>query len=263
MQGLTPLTAPADLAGPWCNSDARTSATLEAVSFVTPALERFFIRTVADCLPLEGNDPELERLCREFIHEEAEHTGAHRKLNTALLAYMQTPPPGLAAVDGLIDIANRRLSLSTRVALVAALEHFTAVLSKSYLRSHGKWQFGCAYARDLFDQHAREEIDHRSVAFDLWRHRGGGSVPVRLVAITSILVVGTVYLGMATPWILHRKNGGSLAATLAGLVSPRPRPDGAGSTLKDLLRYVGRDYHPRQLVDDTMPSTPDPRRNVP
>jgi len=251
MQRLTPLTAPANLAGPWCNEDARTSATLEAVSFVTPALERFFIRTVADCLPLEGNDPELERLCREFIHEEAEHTGAHRKLNTALLDYMKAPPPGLAAVEGLLDSVSRQLSLSTRVALVAALEHFTAVLSKSYLRSHGRLQFGCAYARDLFHQHAREEIDHRSVAFDLWLHRGGGSVPVRLAAITSILVVGAVYLGMAMPWILHRKNGGSIVATLAGLVARRQTPSGAGSTLRDLFRYVRRDYHPQDLIDDT------------
>ncbi|MBI4995437.1 MAG: metal-dependent hydrolase [Rhodocyclales bacterium] len=251
MQGLTPLTAPADLAGPWCNSDARASATLEAVSFVTPALERFFIRTVADCLPLAGNDAELERLCREFIHEEAEHTGAHRRLNSALLTYMKAPPPGLAAVEGLLEFVNRRLSLSTRVALVAALEHFTAVLSKSYLRSHGRWQFGCNYARDLFHQHALEEIDHRSVAFDLWLHRGGGSVPVRLAAIASILMVGAAYLGVATPWILHRKYGGSLAATLGGLLAKRQAPAGAGSTLKDLFRYVRRNYHPQHLIDDT------------
>jgi uncharacterized protein len=250
VQRLTPLTAPADLAGPWCNADARISASLEAVSFVTPALERFFIRTVADCLPLAGNDAELERLCRAFIHEEAEHTGAHRKLNSALLDYMKTPPPGLAAVEGLLDMVNRRLSLSTRVALVAALEHFTAVLSKSYLRSLGNWRFGCAYARDLFHQHACEEIDHRAVAFDLWLHRGGGAMPVRLAAIASILTVGAVYLGMTTPWILHRKNGGHLAATLAGLVAPRQHPAGAGSILKDLLRYVDRNYHPRNLIDD-------------
>lgn len=254
MQRLTPLTAPADLAGPWCNEDARTSATLEAVSFVTPALERFFIRTVADCLPLAGNDPELERLCREFIHEEAEHTGAHRKLNTALLDYMKAPPPGLAAVEGLLDMVNRRLSLSTRVALVAALEHFTAVLSKSYLGSHGRWRFGCAYARDLFHHHALEEIDHRSVAFDLWLHRGGGSVPVRMAAITSILVVGVVYLGLATPWILHRKNGGRLAATLAGLAARQHQPSGTASTFKDILRYLRRDYHPRHLIDETRPN---------
>lgn len=253
MQGLTPLTAPADLAGPWCNDDARTSATLEAVSFVTPALERLFIRTVADCLPLDDGDPELERLCREFIREEAEHTGAHRKLNTALVGYMQAPPPGLAAIERLLDFANRRLSLSTRVALVAALEHFTAVLSKSYLRHQGEWRYGCAYARDLFRQHAREEIDHRSVAFDLWRQRGGGSVPVRIAAITAILVVGAVYLGLATPWILRHKNGGRLAATLAGMVARRHRPTGTGSTLKDLFRYLRRDYHPRHLIDETNP----------
>lgn len=262
MRGLTPLTATAELAGPWCNSDAATSAVLEAVSLVTPALERFFIRTVADCLPLTDKAPELERLCREFIREEAEHTGAHRKLNNALLDYMRTPPPGLATVEKLLDIANRRLSLSSRVALVAALEHFTAVLSKSYVRHQAAWRFNCAYARDLFAEHAREEIDHRSVAFDLWQHRGGGSVPIRFAAIGAILIMGGAYLCAAAPWILHRKNGGRLTATLAALMAPRQRPREAGSTLKDLLRYLGRDYHPRQLVDDSKPSTP-PGRNAP
>jgi predicted metal-dependent hydrolase len=262
MRGLTPLTATAELAGPWCDSDAATSAVLEAVSLVTPALERFFIRTVSDCLPLADNAPELERLCREFIHEEAAHTGAHRKLNNALLDYMKRAPPGLATIEKLLEIANRRLSLSSRVALVAALEHFTAVLSKSYVRHQARWRFNCAYARDLFAEHAREEIDHRSVAFDLWQHRGGGSVPVRFAAIGAILFVGGAYLCAAAPWILHRKNGGRLTATLAALIAPRRRPRETGSTLKDLLRYLGRDYHPRQLVDDSQPSTP-PGRNAP
>jgi len=251
---LTPLTAPAELAGPWCNENARISATLEAVSLVTPALERFFIRTVADCLPLAENEPELEQLCREFIREEAEHTGAHRKLNAALLSYMGASPPGLAMIEKLLNIANRRLSLSARVALVAALEHFTAVLSKAHLRRQANWRFGCAYARDLFDQHAREEIDHRSVTFDLWRLRGGGSVVVRIAAISAILIVGAVYLGMATPWILHRKTGGRLTATLAGLVARQRTPSSIGSTLKDIIGYVHRNYHPRHLIDEPCPA---------
>jgi len=251
---LTPLTAPAELAGPWCNANARTSATLEAVSLVTPALERFFIRTVADCLPLAENEPELERLCREFIREEAEHTGAHRKLNAALLDYMGSSPPGLAMIEKLLDIANRRLSLSARVALVAALEHFTAVLSKSYMQRQANWHFNCAYARDLFDQHAREEIGHRSVTFDLWRQRGGGGVLVRIAAITAILAVGALYLGMATPWILHRKNGGRLTATLAGLVARHRTTSDAGSTLKDIIGYIRRDYHPQHLIDEPCPT---------
>jgi predicted metal-dependent hydrolase len=254
MQSLAPLTSPAELAGPWCNADVRTSAALEAVSLVTPALERFFVRTVADCLPLKGTDAKLERLCREFIREEAEHTGAHRKLNTALLDYLKTPPPGLAVIERLLAIANQRLPLSARAALVAALEHFTAVLSKSYLRNQGDWQFGCAYARDLFSRHASEEIAHRSVAFDLWRQRGGGSVPVRFAAITSILLVGALYLCMATPWILRRKSDGRLATTLAALVACQQQPSHSGSTFKDIFRYLRRDYHPRCLIEARLPT---------
>jgi uncharacterized protein len=251
MRGLSPLTATAELAGPWCNADAAASATIEAISLVTPALERFFIRTVDDSLPLD-DAPELERQCRVFVREEAEHTGAHRKLNTALLGHLKAPPPGLKTIERLLDAASRRLALSSRVALVAALEHFTAVLSKSYLRKQSNWHVDCAYARDLFLQHAQEEIAHRSVAFDLWLRRGGGSVPVRIAAIATILGAGGLYLALAVPWILRRKTG-SLVAGLAVLAARGPQSPKAGSTLKDLLRYLHRDYHPRSLVNDSQP----------
>lgn len=260
MRNLTPLGSSAELAGAWCNEDATTSAIIEAISLVTPALERFFIRTVADCLPIE-QDRALESLCNQFIREEAEHTGAHRKFNAALLEHLKSPPPGLAGIEKLLDIANRRLSLSSRVALVAALEHFTAVLSKSYLKRQANWHVSCSHARDLFAQHAREEINHRAVAFDLWLHRGGGDIPVRFAAIAAILVGGATYLGLAVPWIIYRKNGNRFAA----IFSRAPRQQRAhetGSTLKELLRYIGRDYHPRQLVNDT-PSTPNPIRKTP
>lgn len=246
MQDLSPLTSPAEVAGPWCNSDAVASATIEAISFVTPALERFFIRTVADCLPID--EPALERQCRDFIREEAEHTGAHRRLNAALLVHLGSPPPGLAAVERLLDGASRRLALASRVALVAALEHLTAVLSKSYLARQAAWRFDCAYARDLFRRHADEEIAHRAVAFDLWQQRGGGNVGARLASIAIITFAGAAYLCSAVPWLLYRKCGSRLGTTIGALLRTRGRLAGVGTTLAELLRYVRPNYHPRHLV---------------
>jgi predicted metal-dependent hydrolase len=247
MQALSPLTSPDEVAGPWCNADARTSATIEAISFVTPALERFFIRTVADCLPLAA-DPDLERRCREFIREEAEHTGAHRQLNGALLVHLGSPPPGLAGVDRLLAGASRHLSLAGRVALVAALEHLTAVLSKSYLARQDAWCFQCAYARDLFLRHAHEEIAHRAVAFDLWQQRGGGNIGARLVSIGTIMAAGAAYLCRAVPWLLYRKCNRRLGTTLAALLRRHGDFKGLGATIVELLRYVRPNYHPRHLV---------------
>jgi predicted metal-dependent hydrolase len=252
MQALNPLPDTRELAGAWCNGDALASAAIEAISFVTPALERFFIRTVADALPL-GGDPALESACRAFIRDEAAHTCAHRQFNAALLTHLPTPPPGLAGIEKLLDLTNRHLALPNRIALVAALEHGTAVVSKFWLDGQTRWRFDCAFARDLFLYHAREEIAHRSVAFDLWQHRGGGNLPARVIALAAILLAGGAYLGVAAPAILYRKRQRRLLDSLAAIAALRVTA--VGALLKALLRYAHPAYHPRHLVDDAAPAS--------
>lgn len=249
MRALTPLTHPGALSGPWCNGDAASTALLEAISLVTPILERFFIQTVAAGQSVA--EPLLAEQCRVFIHEEAAHTGAHRQLNHALAAYLQAAPPGLATIDRLSEFAHRHFSLSSRVALVAALEHYTAVVSKTYAERQQHWQFACAYAQELFAEHAREEIAHRAVAFDLWQAHGGGGLLARLLTIALISLCGAAYLALAVPWILRRKTGswrGALAALLSPLPRCRPASRLLSPLLHDLARYLRRNYHPRQLI---------------
>lgn len=253
MRTLDRLTPSPALAGAWCDDDAATSALLEAISFATPALERFFIRAVAVALPVAG-DATLDAACRDFVREEAEHTRAHRRLNDALLGHLDAPPPGLAQVAGLLELAHRRLSPSQRIALVATLEHFAAVLSQRYLERQGGWNIRCDYARQLFALHAHEEIGHCAVAFDLWRAHGGGGRPARALAITAVLCAGTAYLGAAVPWILYRKSGRRLGATCAALLSallPRRPPR---LPLKELFSFTRDDFHPRTLSPTRKPS---------
>jgi predicted metal-dependent hydrolase len=269
MRPLTPLTDPSVLPGPWCNGDAATTACLEAISLVTPVLERFFIQTVASNPP--AADSQLAAQCRAFIHEEAAHTGAHRQLNQALLAYLHTAPPGLATLDRLGELAHRHLPRHSQMALVAALEHCTAVVSQAYNERQAQWQFSCTYAQELFAEHAREEIDHRAVAFDLWQAHGGGGLLSRLLTMTLILCCGGIYLSLAVPWILRRKCGSWRHGLRALLrrdrqslppLSPRPA-HAASSLLRNLSRYFGRAYHPYQLVPATVNPPLPPATSLP
>ena len=171
MKRLDNLAPSEDFSGTWCNANAVTSSVMEAISFVTPLLENFFIATVADGL-VRGRDSTLDQRCRDFICEEASHTRGHRRFNAALLQYLGMTPPALALVQSLLNGARKRLSLPRRLLLVAALEHFAAVLSKGYLSQETRWDFRSDYARELFVQHAREELAHRSVVFDLWLGKG-------------------------------------------------------------------------------------------
>ncbi len=241
-----------DLSGTWCNSNAVTSSVMEAISFVTPVLENFFIATVVDSLARQ-QDPALDRRCRAFIREEADHSRGHRKFNAFLLDYLGMAPPGLGLVQSLLNGAKRCLPLSGRLLLVAALEHFVAVLSKEYLTQEGQWNFRSAFARELFVQHARDELAHRSVVFDLWLSRGTAGGVRRTLTVLSILLAGLLYVSVAVLWILYRKTGRHVTATLtalAGFVMRNRIGIHVYSPLGELFSFVRSDFHPDRLIDE-------------
>jgi predicted metal-dependent hydrolase len=253
MQYLDHLTTTEDLSGTWCNSNAVTSGIMEAVSFVTPVLENFFVRTVAEGIAGRQHS-ELDQRCLAFMREEAEHSREHKKFNSSLLKYLGRTPPGLALVESLLDSARKHLSLSNRLLLAAAMEHFAAVLSKVYMNQETRLDIHCAFAKALFAEHAREELDHRSVVFDLWRNKGSSGSINRSLTVLAILFTGFVYVSIAVPWIVHRKTR-SLATTLTSLAgfAFRNRSDiKAYSPLPELFSFVRRSYHPDQLVDDSL-----------
>lgn len=249
MQHLNHLTMSDDLSGAWCNTNAVTSSIMEAVSFVTPVMEKFFIRTVDE--GLSGEMPsELRQRCQAFIHEEADHSRVHKRFNTALIGYLGRTPPGLRLLDRLLEGTRKHLSLSSRLLLAAALEHFTAVLSKVYLIQEHQLAIESEFARELFAQHAREEIAHRSVVFDLWRSKNDSGRLKRTLTVLAILAAGGIYISVAVPWILQRKTG-SLRRTLAALSAFAAQNRGdiaAYSPLTELFSFVRGNYHPDHLV---------------
>lgn len=237
----------------WCNADAVTSSVMEAVSFVTPVLENFFIRTVVEGVRAQ-HDAELARRCQEFIHEESNHSVVHKRFNALLLNRLGKQPPGLSMVAALLDGARRRLSISKRLALAAALEHFAAVISKLYISHEPSLEFESEFAKELFDMHAREELAHRCVVFDLWRAQDNGGRFARIAAIAVALFAGALYVSIAVPWILHRKTGKRYFRTGAGLaafVAKNLKDTLTRTPIAELFSFVRRDFHPVSLIDDS------------
>jgi predicted metal-dependent hydrolase len=243
-------TRPESLSGPWCNANAVTSSIMEAISFITPALENFFIRTVADGMP-DKHDSALHQRCVAFIHEEASHTRAHGVLNRSLLDYLKHAPPGLRSMQMLLGSLRKYARQPTLLFLVVALEHFSTVLSKRYLMLHQDWQIGCPYAKTLFEQHALEELGHRSVVFDLWTGYSSRSRPARATAIWAILFLGMLYISIASPWILYQKMQRKLLPTLSvlmGYIITRRPNVGIARLIGELFSFVRLDYHPDNLI---------------
>jgi predicted metal-dependent hydrolase len=246
-------TAPAeDLSVTWCNSSAAMTGIMEAISFVTPVMEKFVIATIAEGIAGEANSP-LGARCRQFVREESNHSRVHKEFNASLLDYLGMHPPGLAAVQALLNGARKHLGHSSRLQVVAALEHFAAVLSKGYLKQEGGWHFRSAAARELFARHAREELAHRCVAFDLWSSHGPTGSAGRAVTLLAIVLSGLIYVCVAVPWIIHRKTGGRLGTTLKAVATGAWKAcsnSASYSTLGELFSFARRDYHPDRLMDE-------------
>ena len=251
MQDLDNLAPVEDLSFPWCNSNAATTSVMEAISFVTPVLENFVVCTIAECLAGMPNS-QIYLRCRAFIREESNHSRVHKKFNASLLKYLVMAPPGLTLVQSLLNGARKHLSLFRRLLLVAALEHFAAALSRGYLQQETGWDFRSVAAKELFAQHAREELAHRAVAFDLWLSKGTTGRIERCFTVLAIMVAGFVYVSAAVPWIIYRKTGKHLSSTLIALGRCLLRTClhiESYSILGELFSFARGDYHPDRVID--------------
>ena len=162
----------------------------DALSLILPAGEAFLIDTLETwrtrCpAPI---DTRLHSEVERFVREERAHRQAHARYNDALIA-------GLPGAHAVAERANRvtdeleRLDLPMKIALVAAFEHLTAVLSEEVV-SHGTLLIdGQSHATKLWRWHAREELGHRDVAIDVAAHAGLNRWTLRLA-----LLLATGYL---------------------------------------------------------------------
>jgi hypothetical protein len=168
----------------WIPGHPVASHMISLLNVVLPAAERWFVATYNEALPLV-KDPRLAEDMRGFIGQEAVHAETHeRVLHEFMEARGADPEPILKQIDYIFEKVlapstatnpKRRLNhLCDRLWLIAAIEHYTAVLGDFALNSN--WDdFGADPTMvDLFRWHGSEEVEHRCVAHDVasYFHRG-------------------------------------------------------------------------------------------
>jgi predicted metal-dependent hydrolase len=144
------------------------------LSALFPDGEDFFVRSVRHFRD-DVTDPELRRRVAGFIGQEATHGREHRVLNDRL-AQLGYPTKFVERlVRAGLALRSRLAPPKANLAVTAALEHFTATLAELLLTSpEAQRLFGDDNVRDLFLWHALEELEHKDVAFDVYRTVGGG-----------------------------------------------------------------------------------------
>ena len=146
---------------------------LNAISVLLPHGEKFFVETAASARE-NLDDPVLRRQSAGFIAQESVHSNQHRQYNDEVAKLGYNVPFLEHAVVVQIKATRRVFSDKWKLAIVAAYEHLTGLMGHHLLTSP-EWLEGAHSGfLALWHWHSVEEIEHKEVAFDLFRNAGGG-----------------------------------------------------------------------------------------
>jgi len=175
-----PVAIPDPLPRYWHSDDAVRTHFFNALSVLFPLGERYFIDSVRQVRD-RVEDGKLRRELASFIRQEGGHSCVHEEYNQRLrdLGYDVDRLENRLAKR--IKLIQTRLSPEQQLAGTIAFEHFTAMLADALLREP-EWLHGADPAmQSLWRWHSREEIEHKSVAFDLYMHICGDRRMLRMV----------------------------------------------------------------------------------
>ncbi|WP_067829122.1 metal-dependent hydrolase [Nocardia inohanensis] len=164
-----------------------------------PAGEESFIRSVRRVAALI-TDPVLKKRVTGFVGQEAMHGQEHRRLNDKLveLGYPIAWLDSERAKERAARLEDR-LPAHVHLAMTAAAEHYTAVLAQRVLASDELQSIpGDPEVWNLLNWHALEELEHKSVAFDVFRAAGGDErTRIGVMAAMYALTLPLTYVSLA------------------------------------------------------------------
>ena len=163
---------------------------INAMSLSFPEGERYFIHTVRHYRD-RVTDPTLKKALTAFIGQEAMHSREHEDYNR-LLAEAGMPVEDLeAALLGFFRLLRERLPPAAQLSVTIAQEHLTAIVAELVLTDPRMLEGAHGRLAALWRWHALEEIEHKSVAFDVYEAalgRGPGAYALRSAGLVATTV---------------------------------------------------------------------------
>ena len=185
----------------WIPGDPSSTHIINVLNLLFPAGELWFCRVYNKTLPLIS-DPQLREDAEGFLRQEAVHSRSHGGVLTHYykVHHIDTQPftkeldwmfgKVLGEAPLGLKIGHTRFWLRQQLGIIAALEHFFGYLGNWVLNAKG---LDDAHADptmlDLLRWHGAEEVEHRTVAFDIFRHMGGSYLERCFHMFTTILLL--------------------------------------------------------------------------
>ena len=242
---------PDDLDPAWTPRNPEVAIAANSVSMLMPHVEPYIVKTMRAAS--DRLDPTTREVVAEFNRQELRHHAEHRRFNDLVIARHR----GLRHVDGWMRRTygwlGRTRSLEFNVAFAASSETAAFAMAR-WTESHMRTIFDGAddVTSTLFLWHLAEEVEHKSVAFDV-HHAIGGSRPRYAAAAILTILLLTWFAFWCSVVMLWGKR--RILSPLAWFRLVRLVLSVAFDVLPAIGASMMKDHHPRDLSDPVLLST--------
>jgi len=178
----------------WYKDSAFLTTFWATLSALFPEGESFFVESVRRYRD-QITDPVLKAQISGFIGQEAMHTKEHQALNDAIRQQGFPIDKLDRDVGKLLRFVQRTAPQPVQLAVTVALEHYTAILAEQLLTESEHSEAVAPKFRELWQWHALEENEHKTVAFDVLKQidnsyglRAGTMIPVTAIFFGVVFV---------------------------------------------------------------------------
>lgn len=233
-----------DLPRRWFFDSVAVTASVNALNLLFPAGERFFVRSVKHYLP-RITDPTLRARVRAFFGQEGSHGHEHEHVFEQLERQGFEIRPWLEWYERwAYAVLEPRVPPVVRLSATVALEHLTAALAEVAL-TQDLIEHAHPRMRELLRWHAAEELEHKSVAFDVLQEID----PRYWVRMVGMVVgFGTLigFWNSGTQMFVKQEPGYTKADFRREIREANARGQDRRALFRAVLSYLRPGFHPEQ-----------------
>ncbi len=186
----------------WFAGSPLATHVVNGVNLLFPAGERFFMRSVRHYME-QIDDPVLLQQIKGFFGQEGRHAHEHERYFKYLEEQGYELGPFLERFEWFnFEFLEKVMPHALNLAATAAAEHFTAVMAENALKD-GVLGEAHPMMQALLLWHACEEIEHKSVAFDVLQ-AVNPSYALRVAGLAFATINMTAWWFFATRMLLRQ-----------------------------------------------------------
>lgn len=217
-----------------------------SLSAMFPDGERFFIHAVRH-YQKAISDPKMIADIRGFIGQEAHHGRCHEDLNDEIEKLGIPMKMVSDNMSARVSMLKKRFGPERQLALTVAMEHFTASLAEFILENPEVLDQAPKTFRQMMLWHSVEEIEHKCVAFDVYRQQVNNEWMRRRVMVIAMASLFTRIALFQIRILWKTKHFPSLREWIDATRFFWGKKGILRANVQGVKKFFRRDFHPNDI----------------